>query len=120
MSDYLPAKLDLPSVLRGDTFPKFSITGVTVDGAAPTSALAGVQIDFRTSPGASTAALSLSTGSGITIDDAAAWAFSVDAFTVTLDAAVRYYFDIETTDAAGTVRTYAAGSWFVGQDVTRS
>lgn len=118
--DYLPGKLNFPAVLNGDTFPAFSITGVTVNGSAPTSNLSSVRIDFRTSPTATTASKSLSSGAGdITIDDAAAWAFTIEEFTNDL-AAGTYCQDIETTAVDGTIRTYSAGIFVSGQDVTRT
>jgi len=118
MSDYLPERYCLPSILTGDTFPGLTVDSITINGAAPTSALASVRMDFRTAPAATSADLSLSNGSGITIDDAANYGFTVDAFDVALDPAL-YYFDIETTDADGTIRTYLKGTWQVSRDVTR-
>ncbi len=119
MADYLPKLYEIPACVAGDTFPGLRISSVTVNGAAQPSALSSVRVDFRTLPDASTAALSLNSSSnGITINNNATWDFELDAFAITLDPDC-YYYDIETTDAGGTVRTYLRGSWTVARDTTR-
>jgi len=119
VADYLPQTYEIPACVSGDTFPGLRISSVTINGAAPTTALASVRVDFRTAPDAAAAALSLnSSSSGITINNNATWDFELDAFTITLDADC-YFYDIETTDSGGTVRTYLRGSWTVAQDTTR-
>lgn len=120
--NYLPGKLSFPSVNHEDTFLTFRVSTVKIDGAVPTSALALVEIDFRTSPdatGAASLALSSATGDGITINDAAAWDFQIDEHEVTL-APGTYCQAIRLTDAAGVVRTYTAGIFTVGQNITKT
>ena len=121
MSDYLPSQYNLPAISKGDTFPGLTVDSITVNGSQPTSALASVRMDFRTSPDAATAALSINSAtSAITISDNAAYTFTIEAFDVTLDPDT-YYYDIETTDSGSTptIRTYLKGVWKVVQDVTR-
>lgn len=118
---YLPKRHDLPAVLTGDTFPEFRVLGITVGGAAPSSALASVRVDFRTSPAATSAGLTLTSGGGgITIDDAAAWAFTLDKFTPIELEAGTWYYDAQCTSADGEVRTYIKGVMVVEQDVSRA
>lgn len=119
MSDYLGARYDLPTCYAGDTFPGLTVSSITVGGAAMTSALSSVRMQVRTTANASTASLSLTSGGGdITIDDAAAWGITVDPFTISLSAR-DYVYDLEFTDAGGTIRTYLFGKWRIEQDVTR-
>jgi len=119
MSDYLGVQYDLPACFKGDTFPGLTVTGITVNDAAMTSTLASVRMQFRTTANASSASKSLtSAGGDITIDDAAAWGFTVEPFSIDI-AAREYVYDIETTDSGGTVRTYLYGTFRVKQDVTR-
>jgi len=117
---FLPAAFDLESVSTGDTHPGLEVTGVTINEAAPTFSLTSVRMDLRDFPDAATASKALTSGGGdITIDDAAAWVFTVEPFLMDL-AAQTYYYDLETTDANGTIRTYLSGTVLVAQDVTRT
>ena len=120
MSDYLPAEYTIPACVTGDTFPSLVVDSITVSGVAPANTLASVRMDIRTTPTASTASKALtSAGGDITIDSAANWGFTVEPFAIALTART-YYYDIETTDSSGTVRTYLTGTWKVVQDVTRT
>ena len=119
MADYLPATYDWPSAVRGDTFNGVTVTGVTVDGANPTTTLASTRIHFRSAPSATPAGLQLtSSGGNITISSVTTWACQVSAFSVSLTPGV-WYYDWEFTDSAGAVRTYLAGKWRIAQDCTR-
>jgi len=119
MSDYLGAQYDIPACVRGDTFPGLTITEITVNNEAMSTTLASVRMDIRTKANASTATKALtSAGGDITIDDAAAWGFTIEPFAIDF-AARDYVYDIETTDSGGTVRTYVYGKFRVKQDVTR-
>lgn len=118
--DLLPATLDLPDAVTGDTFPGLAVTSVTFDDGQAPNALTKLEIAFRRQPSTSgDAELKLSSADGkITIDDPAAWKATVAPFSITLGAGT-WCHDWEFTDAAGTVRTLLAGTWRLVQDVTR-
>jgi len=116
-----PAKYDMPAVTRGDQWEGFGVA-VLVNAVAPAVALALVEIHFRATPGATgapLASLSSANADQIEIISAATWAYSVKRQTLALPAG-RYYYDIQTTDTAGVVKTYLAGTIKVTQDVTRT
>ena len=117
MANYLPTRYQLPTVVRGDTFPGLTVSSVKINGSNPTTALDSVKMDIRTTPAAASAELSLSSTDGITINNNATWNFTIDAFQVNLDAGT-YYYDIETITGT-TRRTYLKGHWIVTQDTTR-
>jgi len=119
-TNYLPGRYTIPAAVTGDTFAGIPELSVTVNGSSPSSSLASVRMQFRTSATATTAALELtSADSEITINDAAAWNITVEPFSISLDAG-NYVYDIEFTDAGGDVKTYVTGTWSVAQDVTRT
>lgn len=111
--DLKPLRWDWPEVVTGDTFPAINITESDHE-----SDLERVRIKFVLS-GATSPSLTLdSDATGITINDAAAWDFTIDAINpVTLEAGV-YSYDLETTDAAGTIRTEFAGTWPILSEIT--
>lgn len=117
--DYLPANLEFPDAVTGDTFDGIALQSVLVDDAPPANALAKLEIHFRRTPATTgDAALKLSsTDGGVTISDAAAWTATINSFTITLGAGT-WYHDWQFTDAAGNVRTYIGGTWRIVQDVT--
>ena len=118
MANYLPQNYELPAVVTGDTFPAWRVTSIKINGVAPSTALDSVRMDFRTTPAAAVASLSLnSTSNGITINNNATWDFTIDEFQLSLDPGT-YYWDIETTTGT-TVRTYLAGSFKVATGTTR-
>jgi len=116
-----PAKYDLPGVTRGDEWEGFGVL-VLVNDAAPPVALALVEIHFRATPGATgapLASLSSADTDQIEITNAATWTYLVQKQTLALPAG-RFYHDVQTTDTAGVVKTYLAGTIKVTQDVTRT
>ena len=119
MDNYLPGRYTIPSAVTGDTFAGIPELSIKVNGAAPTASLASVKMQFKTEATASTAALELTSASGITINDASNWNITIDPFTINLSAD-NYVYDIEFTDANGDVRTYVTGTWSIVQDVTRA
>lgn len=113
--DLRPLRWNLPFVTKGDTFP-----AVNFVETASTENLTRVRVKVKTSLTA-TASLTLdSDATGMTINTATAgaWDFNIDKIAeVSLDAGI-YLYDLETTDAAGTVRTEFAGAWEIGPEVT--
>lgn len=110
----------LPSVARGDTWVGVPLMRVEINGDPPASALARVRLQARKKPDATGAALIDldSEDDTITVDDAAAWEFSIPAQVVDV-AAGTYHYDIETTDAADAVKKYIKGTWTILPRVTR-
>jgi hypothetical protein len=108
-----PERWDWPSVTTGDTYPAANIV---IAGAEST--LSRVRIKFRAC-GATSAALTLdSDTSGITINDAATWDFTIDAIPAVGLAAGIYSYDMETTSAAGTIATETQGTWEILPEIT--
>ena len=92
-------------------------SGLTVTHApAPESPLASVRMFFRDKD--RNLGLQLTTGSGVTIADAAGWSFEVDAITSFPLAAGTWFWSIEATAADGTIKTRVAGTINVILDAT--
>ena len=110
---------NLPDIMQGDTL-KAQPFRVVINGAAPSSALASVEIDFRLNQGTNCAtALQLSNGSGVTITSAANWEFQIDRIQeLELDPAY-YVYSIRTIAADGTRRNYVKGGMNVTLPTTR-
>jgi len=111
--DLKPLKWDWSPVTAGDTYPACNITESDHD-----EDLARVRIKLRVSGSADTALTLDSATAGITINDAAAWDFTISAIDTSALAAGHYSYQLETTTAAGTVRTEFAGTWQILTDVT--
>lgn len=111
--DLKPLRWDWAAVVAGDTYPATNITESEHD-----SNLERVRIKITLS-GATSPSLSLdSDTTGITINDAATWDFTIGAIQTSSLAAGVYSYDLETTDAAGTIRTEFAGTWPIISQVT--
>ena len=110
---------NFPDIMQGDTFGAQSFR-VTINDAAPSSALASVEIDFRANQAANCAtALQLTNGNGITITNAALWEFRIDRI-AELDLDPAYYvFSIRTIATDGTRRNYLRGGMNVILPPTR-
>jgi hypothetical protein len=105
-TNYLPARWNLPSAVAGDTFPGTGAITILVNGEAPPSALESVAMTFS-----GTAPLVLSSANGgLVVDDAAAWTFHIPESEIPLSPGVHTY-ELQTTSAAGQLRTYLQGSW---------
>ena len=109
---------NFPDIMQGDTFKAQSFR-VTIDNAAPSSALDSVEIDFRLNQSSCGTALQLTNGSGITITNAALWEFRIDRIEeFPLDPAY-YVFSIRTIATDGTRRNYIKGGMNVTLPTTR-
>ena len=60
-----------------------------------------------------------SANSTITIDDAAAWEFTVNPVSPMTLAIGQWYWSIETTDSAGKIKTRVFGTFEILQDATQ-
>ena len=106
------ARWDWKPTKRGDTKPAVALT---ISGRD--TVLSRVRIKVVSSAGAIVSELDSDT-SGITLTTTAAptWAFSIDAIAAATTEAITagsYSQDVETTDAAGTVKTWTEGTWEV-------
>jgi len=110
---------NLSDIMQGDTLRAQSFR-VTINGAAPSSTLASVEIDFRARTSANCqTALQLTNGNGITITNAALWEFRIDRI-AELDLDPAYYvFSIRTIATDGTRRNYIKGGMNVTLPTTR-
>lgn len=87
--------------------------------APPATALAHVRIQFRLGSETGSVGLELSDGNEkITIIDADEWIIDVPAQAGPSKAG-EWYWDLETEDAAGVIRTYVTGVQVMQQDTTR-
>jgi len=106
----------LPSCITGDTWPGFAYA-VTSTGTITAESLASARMSFALQP-AGTVGLALSSASGITIDNAAAWQLTVNKI-MSMPLAPGYYLaSIELTDTAGNIRTFSRFSISILSDPT--
>jgi hypothetical protein len=87
----------------------------------PGEDLAGVSLQFRRGSRRGTVGVELTEADGITITDAVDWEITIPALAPEdFDlAAGEWHWDLETTDDAGTVRTWLYGILTVEDDATR-
>jgi hypothetical protein len=107
---------NFPSHVKGDTYPEqtfvFKLNGVAIDLTGAT-----IKMMLKWTKDDSIAALTLITGSGITITDAATGTWKIDTQVIDIGAG-KYVYDVQATLADGTIGTYVAGSWEMVQDIT--
>lgn len=111
-----PTAYNMQPVVRGDRWNGIPTITILVNGQVPPIALASARMQFRKTagPGAE-----LTTENGLMgIVSAAGWELSIPAQSLPLVAG-RWNYDIETTDIAGTVKTYVAGTILITEDITR-
>lgn len=108
-----PLRWDWASITQGDTFPATNITESEHD-----SNLTRVRIKIRPS-GQSTALMILdSSTSGIVINNAATWDFTISPISTSSLSSGFYSYDLETTDALGIIRTEFNGTWEILDQIT--
>jgi hypothetical protein len=107
--------------VRGDTWGGLLLsvrTGTGEEAAPPAVALAAVRMQVRDRPdGRVLLELTSAADGGITFN-AATWDIEISRRVVDI-APGHHYYDIEMTDAEGTIRTYLSGRWLIHRDVTR-
>ena len=106
---------DLVDVLKGDTFNGVIFT-VTINTVPKDLTATVITSDFKYKNKTGPVSLSLSLGSGITINDAVNGIFQIDPFDANMEVGIHYY-DIQFVDA-GVTKTYIEGTLQVYQDVT--
>lgn len=114
-----PAQHDFGEVVQGNTWLGiYPAMIITVNNAAPTSALASVRMQFRRTPGDPAAETLSSEDDEITINDASTWNITIPPQVLELCAG-DWMTDIEFTNAAGEKKTYVAGKLKVLPAITR-
>ena len=109
--------IQLPATRKGDTWDGMTVA-LSSDGTTFADSLSAVHMSFWLA-GATTAALDLKSADGeITIDDAAAWEFTVDPVSPMTLAAGQYSWQIQTTDSGGLIKTYLSGTIEITSDQT--
>lgn len=112
-----PVHVELSPVVINDTWPGLSNCRFTSDGDAFSSNLTSIRMHFRDSDNNVVRQLS-SPSSGITIDSAANWQFTVSPITTLTFNADTYFWSIEATASNGTIKTYVTGTLEVLADAT--
>jgi len=111
-----PAKIKLRPIVYRDTWGGFTLA-LSSDGSALDSNLASVRLFFRDGDG--TVGLELTSADGeITITDANAWTMTVAAVNPFTLAVGNWYWSVETTNVAGTIKTRVVGTKEVLSDAT--
>ena len=100
-----PTITHLPDCYTGDTWPGIPRYAVTASGTILADPLASARM-FFVNQATGAVGLQLTTTSGITINNAAAWDLTVNAITPMTLAPGYYLASLELTDSAGIVRTF--------------
>lgn len=108
----IPGNYNFGTQYRGDTIDAIDVT-LPIDLTGAT-----VRIEFRLNTKTGEVEKTISSGNGITVNDAAAGEITIDDFKI--ETAGKIYWDLEVTTAAGAVKTYLNGSFNVLQDVTNT
>jgi len=110
-----PQTLALVPFTAGDTWEGIPGIVVTINGAAPVSAMSLVTMRFRKSGLAASTAVELSSAQAgqIAITNAATWAFNVPEQIVAGLTAGTWTWQIRITNAAGVKKTYLVGEIIV-------
>lgn len=113
------AELVLDPVVAGDTWTGIPSIQTVIDGNPPTEDLAFARIQFRKQWDSRPAGATLDTDNGgIAISDASTWLVVVPPQKLPLAPGL-WRWDYETTDAAGTVKTFMYGTLTVLEDISR-
>lgn len=116
-----PAKYNFTDRYKNDTSNavQFTVTK-KIDSVDTAIDLTGVLIKMQLKKGvASTVSeKTFEVGSGITLTNASGGIFTIDTFTITLNA-YNYFYDLQLTFTDGTINTYLKGNFKVVQDTTQ-
>jgi hypothetical protein len=109
------AVYNIPTIFKGDTFEDLQFT-LSIDGVPEDLTDYGISCKFRKRAKTGEEVKSISILSGITLVDATAGVFKIDAFQQDWTPCT-YYYDIEFTDGTD-INTYVEGTLIIKQDVT--
>jgi hypothetical protein len=104
-----PAQITLPPIVRGDTWDGISVS-LSSSGTAFADTLTSVRMIFHDAAGDTDTLTLTSTGGNISITSAANWQFTVNAITPFPLSPGTQYWNIETTDSGGSIKTYMVGT----------
>ena len=116
----VPEKVTLSKYYHGDTWKGFKIGPVLFDGNAPTTTLVSCKLQFRDkydNLGYEYNTVSAICKGLITITDAATWEVTVEPGILDLEKGL-WYWDLETVDSAGTIKTIISGKIRIKIDIT--
>jgi hypothetical protein len=104
-----PAKIKLPPIFIADTWDGLRIS-LSTNGTALADRLTSVTMVFH-EPDSTVSILTLtSTNGGITITDGPSWQFTINPITPFPLTVGTKYWNIETTDSGGSIKTYLVGT----------
>jgi hypothetical protein len=105
---------------RGDTFDGVNFTVLLANEVPVDLTGASIEAQFRYGSKRGELSLTLSTDNGgIAITDDINGKFSLPAFIVDFEKSGEYFYDIQITFPAGTIKTWVSGAWEILDDVTR-
>jgi hypothetical protein len=112
---------DFPDIFLGDTFVAQSVQCTDENDLPPTNNLARVWMQIRLRSKTGTVIKEIDSDvSGVTIDDAVNWLFTIEKFDIEHGtfSPGNYFYDIQTFDVAGIKETIFEGIILVKQDTT--
>ena len=114
-----PVTIHLSNHTKGDTWEGLKReVPLLFDGGAPPADLAACRMYVRTQSGIVILKFKTTPGTGeetITINNAITWLFTVEPTIIDIPNA-SYYWDLETTDVDGAVRTLYNGIWAITKE----
>lgn len=110
----LPEIRNIEDHWRGTLWGGLTITATLINGVAPSTTLTAVHCVFRMRNNPNKY-YHIYNGAGITITDAATWAYRIDPQVINFDAAL-YDFDVKLTDSLGNIYPAISGVWRIKQD----
>lgn len=109
---------DLKDRVKGNTFALVRFTYQDNLGAAIDITGATIETEFRFRCKTGAVVKTITTASGITIENATSGIFVFDAFTPVTWEVDSYYYDVKVTFADGTIETYVQGIVKILQNIT--
>ena len=110
-----PANIALPDIVRGDTWDGISV-GFNTSGTLLADPLVSVRMAFSEADTDIDTLMLTSAAGQIVITSASDWQFTVNAITPFPLPAGTFYWNIETTDSAGSIKTYLVGTILIIND----
>jgi hypothetical protein len=113
-----PKEYTIAPHVSGDSWNGIDLITISINSAPPDEELVSAKIQFRKSSMGSVFLTLDSADGSVVIEDAALWQMSVPSQIVSLSPD-DYYWDLQTTDASGSIKTYVKGTWTILGDITR-